>query len=227
MSVPGKTGGRTASRVLSVLLSAVLVVTAVPPVFGTEATGAAEGTKEAEYTGAPYFDFEASEYEASEGDGQLLIKVVRHGSSDEAVDVSFKAADYLSEYGADYVILGEDGNPLAKAEGIKPDASGLEYENTGSPGANVSDSTADTADTADAASQDADTQRTVDTVSQADLSSAPAAAEAVSTKKSSSLTDAALFYINAMSASEETAAGAEKPEKNGDSAALAQNGHTA
>lgn len=109
---------RTARRILSSILTASMFVSLVPPVF------AAENTAE----GASYFDFEASEYEVAENSGELKIKVIRHGDSSGAADVSFKAADFLADYGNDYDILDENGNPLEKVYGEKPEASEFVYE---------------------------------------------------------------------------------------------------
>ncbi len=104
-------------RILSIALAASMVASFVPIVSAEEQTD-----------GPSYFDFEASEYESNENSGELKIKVMRHGGVNGEVNVSFKAADFLSSYGIDYDILDGNGEPLAKVEGEKPDPSEFVYD---------------------------------------------------------------------------------------------------
>ncbi len=75
-----------------------------------------------------YFDFAAAEYFTDEDAGELNVVVKRHGGNAEEVNVYFKAADFLSAYGIDYEILDEDGNPLSKIDGVKPQTNELIFE---------------------------------------------------------------------------------------------------
>ena len=85
-----------------------------------------------EQTGPSYFDFEFANYDVNENDGELKVKIKRYGSSAASADVAFKAADFLSSYGKDYEILDENGNPLEKVYGTKPDVSEFVYDETAS-----------------------------------------------------------------------------------------------
>ena len=81
-----------------------------------------------EPSGASYFDFEYSNYDVNENDGELKVKIKRYGSSATSADVAFKAADFLSTYGEDYEILDDEGNTLEKVSGVKPDPSEFVYD---------------------------------------------------------------------------------------------------
>ena len=105
-------------RLLSTVLSVSMLISMLPSAHALETEG----------DGRSYFDFEASEYEVRENDGELKVKIVRHGEGKEAADVSFKAADFLSAYGTDYDVLGMDGEPLEKVSGEKPDPSEFVYD---------------------------------------------------------------------------------------------------
>ena len=109
------------NRLLSLLLAAVMVLTAMPAqAFMTEDIPVGES----------YFDFESSEYLTDETDGSLEIKVYRHGSTDGNVDVAIKAADFLSVYGEDYEIL-IDGKPMKAVDGTEIDPAEFVYEEDG------------------------------------------------------------------------------------------------
>ena len=66
--------------------------------------------------------FSASKYTAMENEGKFEITVVREGNTDNSVSVAFKAADFLAEYGVDYIVYDSDGVQLPLTEGIAPDA---------------------------------------------------------------------------------------------------------
>ena len=66
--------------------------------------------------------FSASKYTAMENEGEFEITVVREGNTDNSVSVAFKAADFLAEYGVDYIVYDSDGVQLPLTEGIAPDA---------------------------------------------------------------------------------------------------------
>lgn len=104
-------------KILSSVLTACMIASIAPVTFAEEKTD-----------GPSYFDFEASEYETSENSGELKIKVIRHGGNTGDVNVSFKAADFLSAYGVDYDIIDENGQPIAKVDGEKPDPSEFVYD---------------------------------------------------------------------------------------------------
>ncbi len=108
-----------AKKVISALLCVTMLLSLAP------ATLAAAPSSDGERS---YFDFEATEYEVMENDGELKIKVVRHGDGDAEADVAFKIADFLSSYGEDYEVLDADGNPLPKVYGEKPSVSDFKYE---------------------------------------------------------------------------------------------------
>ena len=105
-------------RILSLILALSMFLSMLPSAFAEDNSA----------DGISYFDFEASEYEVKENAGELRIKIVRHGNGNDAAGVAFKVADFLSDYGTDYVVLGEDGNELEKVYGEKPDISELEYD---------------------------------------------------------------------------------------------------
>jgi len=105
-------------RIISVVLCFCICLNLVP-------VGLAVGTEEASES---YFDFEASEYEAKENQDELKVKIVRHGEGDAAATVAIKAADFLSTYGEDYVILDDKGEQFEKVEGEKPDVSDFVYD---------------------------------------------------------------------------------------------------
>ena len=50
---------------------------------------------------------------------------MRYGADDSAVDVFVKVSDFLSEYGADYVIAGPDGKEFKAADGVTVDLAGF------------------------------------------------------------------------------------------------------
>ncbi len=112
--------GKILRRMLSALLAASMLTSFVPAVLAEENDDSG--------IAASYFDFDATDYETRENAGVFNIKIIRAGSTAGGVNVAFKAADFLSEYGVDYEILGEDGEPLKKIEGIKPDASEFTYD---------------------------------------------------------------------------------------------------
>lgn len=169
-------------RVLSVILTVSILSTFAPAVFAEEEL----------VEGNSYFDFEASEYEAHENDGELKIKVIRHGGNVGDVEVSFKAADFISEYGIDYEILDENNKPLEKVSGEKPDVSEFVY---------------DEAENTDEASETAEPEETEDTeATEAEETTETAELQENSTKKSvstgSSLLDAQKAYLNLPDASD-------------------------
>ena len=110
---------KIAKRLVAFLMAATLLVTAVPALAEEFPVG--EG----------YFDFESSEYLSNEKDETLEIKVYRHGSTDGNVDVSIKAADFLSTYSEDYEIL-IDGRKMKAVEGKVIDPKEFVYEENGS-----------------------------------------------------------------------------------------------
>lgn len=65
------------------------------------------------------FAFSAAQYVLSEAEGNYEITVKRNGSTDFAADASVKLIDILSEYGTDYLVYDEDGNPLQKMSGTE------------------------------------------------------------------------------------------------------------
>ncbi|MDO4669656.1 MAG: Calx-beta domain-containing protein, partial [Butyricicoccus pullicaecorum] len=54
------------------------------------------------------------------------MKIVRSGGNESKIDVAFKTADFTAEYGADYVVLDENGDELPVVDGIAPDESMFE-----------------------------------------------------------------------------------------------------
>ena len=80
---------------------------------------------------ASTFDFSASDYAFNESDGAVKIKLVRKGSGDGAARVTFKAADMLSTYGADYEILDSKGKTFKKVEGFVPDVNDFTFSENG------------------------------------------------------------------------------------------------
>ena len=106
-------------KIVSALLCMSMLLTVASPCFAAE-----EGTNGSR----SYFDFEASEYEVGENDGELKIKIVRHGEGNAEADVAFKVADFLSSYGEDYAVLDGKGKQLQKVYGEKPSVSDLVYE---------------------------------------------------------------------------------------------------
>lgn len=109
-----------ANKVLSVILCLSMLLPMTPAVYAADVT--------AKDSGRSYFDFEATEYQVNENDGELKIKIVRHGEGNDEADVAFKAADLLSSYGDDYEILDKNGEPLSKVYGKKPSASDFKYD---------------------------------------------------------------------------------------------------
>lgn len=108
-----------AKKFVSALLCFSMLLSLAPSCFAAEASANGERS---------YFDFEATEYEVNENDGELKIKVVRHGDGSAEADVAFKVADFLSSYGEDYEVLDAKGNPLPKVYGEKPSVSDFKYE---------------------------------------------------------------------------------------------------
>ena len=94
----------------SFLLALCILFTLIPAGAAAEMSG---GTYE---EGQSYFDFEASEYSAVEDDGELEIRILRHGEGSTPANVALKAANFLSAYGQDYEIL-LDGKPLSMEKG--------------------------------------------------------------------------------------------------------------
>lgn len=80
-----------------------------------------------ERTDGACFDFEEVSYSVPENGGILEIPVTRYGEELGAAEVSWRAADFLSEYGTDYVILNEDGTPCTRLEGTKADPSEISF----------------------------------------------------------------------------------------------------
>lgn len=107
------------NRILSLVLCLAMIMSALP----LNAFAAPELEE-----GAFYFDFAASEYYTDEDAGKLSVTVKRYGGNAEEANVYFKAADFLSAYGIDYEILDEDGNPLSKVDGVKPQADELVFD---------------------------------------------------------------------------------------------------
>lgn len=99
-----------ANKVLSVILCLSMLLPMTPAVYAADDAAAKVSERS-------YFDFEATEYQVNENDGELKIKIVRHGEGNDEADVAFKAADLLSSYGDDYEILDENGNSLPKVYG--------------------------------------------------------------------------------------------------------------
>ncbi len=112
---------RYAKRILSAILCLSMFASFVPVSLAQEISG----------DGMSYFDFEASEYEVKENAGELKIKIVRHGDGSQEADVTFKIADFLSNYGSDYFVLDENGNMLEKVYGEKPNVADFKYEGDG------------------------------------------------------------------------------------------------
>lgn len=98
-------------RILSFILAFSMVFSMLPTAFAFDNTNGE----------LSFFDFEASEYEVKENAGEIKIKIVRHGDGNDAADVSFKVADFLSTYGEDYEVVDENGDVLEKVYGKKPD----------------------------------------------------------------------------------------------------------
>ena len=109
-----------ANKVLSVILCLSMLLPMTPAVYAADDAAAKVSERS-------YFDFEATEYQVNENDGELKIKIVRHGEGNDEADVAFKAADLLSSYGDDYEILDENGNSLPKVYGKKPSAADFKY----------------------------------------------------------------------------------------------------
>ena len=65
------------------------------------------------------FAFSAAQYVLSEAEGNYEITVKRNGSADFAADAAVKLIDIQSEYGTDYLVYDEDGNPLQKMSGTE------------------------------------------------------------------------------------------------------------
>ena len=65
------------------------------------------------------FAFSAAQYVLSEAEGNYEIRVKRNGSADFAADAAVKLIDIQSEYGTDYLVYDEDGNPLQKMSGTE------------------------------------------------------------------------------------------------------------
>ena len=81
--------------------------------------GAVQGnTTSASTEGVTCFDFGASDYYTKENAGTFHVSIVRHGSDLRAVDVLFRAADFLGHYGTDYTILDGDGKELPLKDGV-------------------------------------------------------------------------------------------------------------
>lgn len=109
-----------ANKVLSVILCLSMLLPMTPAVYAADDAAAKVSERS-------YFDFEATEYQINENDGELKIKIVRHGEGNDEADVAFKAADLLSSCGDDYEILDENGNSLPKVYGKKPSAADFKY----------------------------------------------------------------------------------------------------
>ncbi len=108
---------KNCKRILSFILAFSMIFSMIPTAFAFDNTSGE----------LSFFDFEASEYEVKENAGEIKIKIVRHGDGNDAADVSFKVADFLSDYGTDYEVLDEVGKALKKVYGEKPDVSDLTY----------------------------------------------------------------------------------------------------
>lgn len=105
-------------KIISGILTLSMIGSFIPSVFAQEEA----------IEGSSTFDFDATNYSVGENDGEIKIKVMRHGGNAGEVDVSFKAADFLSEYGVDYEIISEDKTPFPKVFGEKPDPSEFVYD---------------------------------------------------------------------------------------------------
>lgn len=123
-------------RLISLILIASMISSLSPNVYAqdvfeesTEDAVSEDGNSEnpAYEEGYAYFEFEQEGYDFKEADKKYKIKVIRKGLMEGEVNVAFKAADFLSSYGDDYVILDEEGKPLPKIEGEKPEMSELVY----------------------------------------------------------------------------------------------------
>ena len=114
----------------SLVLIACLVLEMPVPVFAANQTAAETGADSASgsATAQSGFDFDASDYSVTEDD-RLKIKVKRNDGGKGAAVITFRVADVLSEYGTDYLILGEDGKELTRIEGNKPSPSDISPAN--------------------------------------------------------------------------------------------------
>lgn len=104
-------------RVLSFCLSAVLAVqtAGITALAEQETAGDILSSSEKDCE----FAFSASQYVLSESEGKYEITVKRNGSADFAADAAVKLIDIQSEYGTDYLVYDEDGNPLEKMSGTE------------------------------------------------------------------------------------------------------------
>ena len=109
-------------RILSILLALCLLFSLFP------LSALAEYEEEEGNEGGAYLDFDATEYEVTEG-GRLTVRIIRHGEDDSPVNVMVKAADFLSAYGTDYVVLGPEGEELYPVDGMVPELTALMPDN--------------------------------------------------------------------------------------------------
>lgn len=98
-------------QMISGFVAAIMLVSSFSTAFASEPlTG-----------GSAEIAFSAARYNAAENKGDFKVTVIRSGGSDRAVSVAFKTADFMAEYGIDYVVLDEDGRELPVTEGIAPE----------------------------------------------------------------------------------------------------------
>ena len=112
---------------VSFLLVAVLTLSTAFETMAADTQGStAQGDTAQTGTGdITYFDFSASNYYTKENADTFRVSVVRHGSDMRSADVLFRAADFLAQYGTDYVIQGSDGQDLPLKDGISADISDI------------------------------------------------------------------------------------------------------
>ena len=104
-------------RILSFILAAVLTTQMVGTTVFAEQDAVGELSTVADNDCE--FAFSAAQYVLSEAEGNYEITVKRNGSADFAADAAVKLIDIQSEYGTDYLVYDEDGNPLQKMSGTE------------------------------------------------------------------------------------------------------------
>ena len=104
-------------RILSFILAAVLTTQMVGTTVFAEQDAVGELSTVADNDCE--FAFSAAQYVLSEAEGNYEIRVKRNGSADFAADAAVKLIDIQSEYGTDYLVYDEDGNPLQKMSGTE------------------------------------------------------------------------------------------------------------
>ena len=97
-------------KLISLILAMSMLIGMMPTVFAAEPIA-----------GPSTIRFSAIRYNVMENEGSYDITVLREGGNATEIDVAFKTADILLEYGVDYTVE-VDGETLAKTEGIAPNA---------------------------------------------------------------------------------------------------------